>query len=112
MHPASSSVNIVFINTNYIFPCIRIYIHAYTGVDLSKILGGQTKILGGQKVIKSDKCMVDSQLLEGTCPGCHQTSQSLRLCMHTHIHTYLRTMHSIHTCCNMQLYVHTGKSPR
>jgi len=23
-----------------------------TGVDLSKILGGQTKILGGQKVIK------------------------------------------------------------
>jgi len=25
-----------------------------TGVDLSKILGGQTKILGRQKVIKSD----------------------------------------------------------
>jgi len=28
-----------------------------TGVDLSKILGGQTKIYGGQKVVKSDKCM-------------------------------------------------------
>ena len=34
-----------------------------TGVDLSKILGGQTKILGGQKVVKSDKCMGVSQLL-------------------------------------------------
>jgi len=28
-----------------------------TDVDLSKILGGQTKILGGQKLIKDDKCM-------------------------------------------------------
>jgi len=33
------------------------------GVDLSKILGGQTKIYGGQKVVKSDKCMGVSQLL-------------------------------------------------
>ena len=32
-----------------------------TGVDLSKILGGKTKILG--KVAKSDKCMRVSQLL-------------------------------------------------
>jgi len=39
---------------------------AGTGVDLSKILGGQTKILGAQ----SDKCMGVSQLLGGTCPGC------------------------------------------
>ena len=30
-----------------------------TGVDL----GGQAKILGGQKVVKSDKCMDVSQLL-------------------------------------------------
>jgi len=30
---------------------------------LSKIFGGQTKILGGQKVVKSDKCMEVSQLL-------------------------------------------------
>jgi len=30
---------------------------------LATILGGQTKILGGAKVIKSDKCMCDSQLL-------------------------------------------------
>src|SRR6218665_3971464 len=41
-----------------------------TGIDLSKILGGQTKILGGKKVVKSDKCMGDSQLMGGTCPGC------------------------------------------
>ena len=34
-----------------------------TGVDLSKILAGQTKILGGQKVAKSDKCMGVSRLL-------------------------------------------------
>ena len=34
-----------------------------TGIDLSKILGGQTKIFGGQKEIKSDKCMGVSQLL-------------------------------------------------
>jgi len=39
------------------------------GVDLSKILGGQTKILG-EKVVKSDKCMGVSQLLGGTCPVC------------------------------------------
>ncbi len=40
-----------------------IWVPATTGVDLSKILGGQTKILGGQKVVKSDKCMGVSQLL-------------------------------------------------
>src|SRR6218665_435577 len=34
-----------------------------TGVDLSKILGRQTKILGRQKVVKSDKYMGVSQLL-------------------------------------------------
>ena len=34
-----------------------------TCVDLSKILDGQNKILGGQKVVKSDKCMGVSQLL-------------------------------------------------
>ena len=35
----------------------------FTGVDLSKILGEQIKILGEQKVVKSDKCMGVSQLL-------------------------------------------------
>ena len=45
----------------------------HTGIDLSKILGGQTKILG-EKVVKSDKCMGDSQLLGGTCPGCSPKS--------------------------------------
>ena len=34
-----------------------------SGLDLSKVLGGQTKILGG-KVVKSEKCMGVSQLLE------------------------------------------------
>ena len=42
-----------------------------TGVDLSKILGGNQNI-GGQKVVKSDKFMGISQLLGGTCPGCPQ----------------------------------------
>ena len=28
-----------------------------TGIDLSKILGGKTKILG-EKVVKNEKCMV------------------------------------------------------
>jgi len=36
----------------------------FTGVVLSKILGRQTKVLGG-KVVKSDKCMRVSQLLSG-----------------------------------------------
>jgi len=36
--------------------------HPTTGVDMSKILGGQTKILGG-KVVKSDKFMGVPQLL-------------------------------------------------
>jgi len=26
--------------------------------------------IGGQKVVKSDKCMGISQLLGGACPGC------------------------------------------
>src|SRR6218665_1006018 len=38
-----------------------------TGVDLSKILGWQTKILG-EKAMKNDKCMVVSQLM-GHVPG-------------------------------------------
>jgi len=45
-----------------------------TGIDLSKILGGQTKIFGMQKVVKSDKCMGVFQLLGGTCPGCSPKS--------------------------------------
>src|SRR6218665_2322658 len=36
---------------------------SHTGIDLSKILGVQTKLLGGQKVIKCDKCMGVYQLL-------------------------------------------------
>ena len=55
-----------------------------TGVDLSKIFGGQTKILwanqnmGVQKVVKSDKCMGVSQLLGA---GALAAPQSLRLYM-------------------------------
>src|SRR6218665_167524 len=41
---------------------------ADTGIDLTKILGEQTKLLGGQKVVKIDKCMGVSKLLGG--PGC------------------------------------------
>ena len=40
----------------------KIIIAICTGVELSKILGGWTKILG-EKVVKSDKYMGDSQLL-------------------------------------------------
>ena len=40
-----------------------------TGVDLSKILGGQTKILGEKGGI-SDKYMGNSQLLGDMCLGC------------------------------------------
>ena len=36
-----------------------------TGLDLSKILGLQTRILREKKVIKSDKCMGVCQLLRG-----------------------------------------------
>src|SRR6218665_309380 len=39
-----------------------------TGVDLSKILGGLPKYWG-EKVVKSAKCMGDSQLLEGHVSG-------------------------------------------
>src|SRR6218665_3468309 len=46
---------------NYLAPEKCLYTPG-TGVDLSKILGGQTKILG-EKVVKSDKCMGVSQLL-------------------------------------------------
>ena len=56
------------------------YTPTYTGVDLSKILGGQTKILGRQKVVKSDKCMDVSQLLGARARAV--PSQSLRLCLH------------------------------
>ena len=40
----------------------------FTGVDLLKILGGQTKILGG-KVVKSDKCMGIFSIIGGHVPG-------------------------------------------
>ena len=39
-----------------------------TGADLSKILGGQTKLLGG-KVVKSDTCLGVSQFIGGHVPG-------------------------------------------
>jgi len=50
---------------------------AITGVDLSKILGGQTKILGGAKDGKSDKRVGVSQLLGARARA---APQSLRLC--------------------------------
>src|SRR6218665_3458732 len=44
---------------------------------LVKSSGWANRNMGGQKVVKSDKCTGASQLLGGTCPGC--PSQSLRL---------------------------------
>ena len=41
-----------------------------TGVEFSKYWVGKPKYWEGQKVVKSDKCMSDSQLLWGTCQGC------------------------------------------
>src|SRR6218665_1040287 len=46
------------------------------GVDLAKIVGRKTKIVWEKKAGKSDKCMGNSKLLGGTCPGC---TLSLRL---------------------------------
>ena len=41
-----------------------------TGVDLSKILEGQTQILGERNVVKTDKCMgVSRFFLGGRAPG-------------------------------------------
>ena len=48
----------------------------HTDVDLAKLLVGQTKILGGN-VVKSDKCMGDSQILEARGPA---APLSLHLC--------------------------------
>jgi len=48
---------------------------AIIGVDLSKILGGQTKILWGE-VVKTDQCMGVPQLLGARARA---ATQSLRL---------------------------------
>jgi len=40
-----------------------------TGVDLSKILGGKTKILLGKKVVNSDKMHGHFSIIEGHMPG-------------------------------------------
>jgi len=37
---------------------------------LVKNFGWANQNIGGQKVVKSDKCMGVFQLLEGKCPGC------------------------------------------
>jgi len=70
------SVSSAFLPTNFAQIIMKHSKHpmtSSTGIDLSKILDGQTKILGGQKVVKSDKCIGVSQLLGGTCPGCPQS---------------------------------------
>ena len=59
-----------------------------TGIDLLKILGGQTKILEGQKVVKGDKCKGISQLLGGTCLGGPPKSMPMGSAIHL---TSLRT---------------------
>ena|SRR6218665_3702220 len=57
---------------------VSLNVLVYTGVDLGKILGWQTKILGGGKVVKCDKRIGVSQFMWGTCPGC---PLSLSLCL-------------------------------
>jgi len=57
------------------FHTLRFYT-APTGVDLPKILWA-TKILGGQKVSRTDKIIGVSQLLRGTCPGCPPKSMAM-----------------------------------
>ena len=46
---------------------------------LVKNIGWGNQNIGGQKVVKSDKCMGVSQLLEGHVPGAGLPHQSLRL---------------------------------
>jgi len=55
-------------------------VNSCTGVDLSKILGGQIKIFGGQKVVKSDKCMGVSQLLGARAPAAPKKSTPMNSC--------------------------------
>src|SRR6218665_1861844 len=58
------------------------YLLKTTDIDLSKILSWQTKILG-EKVVKSDKCMDDSQLLRARALA---APLSLCLCLRLTVH--------------------------
>src|SRR6218665_3685677 len=86
--------------------------HSHTGVDLSNILGGQTKILG-EKVIKSHRCTEVSKLLGGNVPGLPPKSTPMHTHTptptpthpHTHTHTYIRTHTYKHIYTN--LHTHT-----
>src|SRR6218665_2002760 len=49
---------------------IMLYLFIITGVDLSKILGGQTKILGGQKVVLLVNAWEFVNYWGSSCPGC------------------------------------------
>src|SRR6218665_145253 len=59
--------------------CCFLILSAANGIGLSKVLGEQAKILGGQKVVKSDKCMGVPQLLGGA--RARAASQSILLCL-------------------------------
>src|SRR6218665_2767255 len=48
----------------------RIYFDISHWRRLVKNIGWANQNIGGQKMVKSDKCMGISQLLGGTCPGC------------------------------------------
>ena len=67
-------------HANNRFLILLILITTITGVDLSKILGGQTNILGGQKVVNSSKCMAVSQLLGACARAIPNVPSKLRAC--------------------------------
>src|SRR6218665_1185510 len=84
----------MFINSCHAF------IHKYmgTGVDLSKILGGQTKILGDRRWSKVINAWAFLNYCGGTCPGAPKstpmyigacTCMNAYTCMHTYMYTYI-----------------------
>ena len=54
----------------YALYCWCLFIRPDPGVDLYKILEGQTQILRRKNMVKTDKCMSVSQILGGEHPGC------------------------------------------
>ena len=65
--PSEHQISVPFQHRHKKRSMIVVVSNINTGVDLSKILGGQTKISGAHiaKVVKSDKCIGVSQLLGG-----------------------------------------------
>ena len=73
---------------------LSLFVDVSTGVDLSKILGGQTKILEG-KVVKSDKCMGASQLFGARAQAAPKSTPMVVglyvLFIHSFIHAFIHS---------------------